>query len=669
MRRVDGQPFAVMLTAVAVTSSAVACWLRLVFSALAIVLLLSTRVWAAPADHVVERAWLDDPGHRLEWPAVIAADGWRPYSDVLSRGYGRGAIWLRVRVHPEADNGPLGQTPPRQARLPPTDASTLVLRIRPAYLDHVQIYLPGNDDGPVGAVGDHHHPADSVLSGLNYYHILTDVTEPLDVYLRLTSTSTRQIHVEAFDLRDLASVETRQELLFSLYLVLMSILSLWGGTHWLLGRDPLMGVFTLQQVSATLYGLAALGVLKMLWPISLPAAVLDQYLSVMSVVAVATGLLFHLRLLDEIDPPQWCRRINQALLLWQGGKLLLLAANQTSLALQINMMDVLVLPIYLLLVATLGRSSRGDRAHQALLPAWLVIGFYAIVLLTLFVAGLSGLGLAAGPELGLYLVQVHGLIVGALIMGLLQYRAYRQRSGEAALRVELETARLIAVQERRVRAEQDVLLDMLAHELRNPLALMRMHIDDNDPASGPALAAIEDMSAVIARCLQTNRLGTPLQLTLSEFSPASLVWSTGSSCGLADRVQLHMDDANAASRTLVSDRQLLMVILTNLFDNARKYSPPGSPILAHLGGEGSGWTFSLRNRIKPGVLPEPARVFEKYYRAPGARSHSGAGLGLYLTAFLVERLGGRIGCSCDGDYAEFSLTLPGALEEGQAGGS
>jgi two-component system, sensor histidine kinase LadS len=639
-------------------------WRRLVLLALAVLLIMPMSALAGLGDRIVERVWLDDPGRQLGWPAVMAAEGWQPYSHLLSRGYGSSAIWIRIRINPAVSTPLPGQPVPRQARLLSGDPNRLVLQIRPVYLDDIRIYLPGNDDGPVAAVGDHHHPADSVLSGLNYYHILEGMTEPLDVYLRLTSTSTRQIHIEALDLFDLASTETRQQLLFNIYLVLMAMLTVWGATHWLLGRDALMGMFALQQSSATLYALAALGVLKTLWPISLPALVLDQYVSVMSVVAVATGIFFHVRLLDEVGVPRWCRRFNQALLLWQGVKVLLLAGNQTTLALHANMLDVTFVPIYLLFVVVLGCLARRQPPRRSVLPDWLVIGFYAILVLTLLGAGLTGLGIAAGPELALYIVQVHGLLVGALIMGLLQYRAYRQRGVEAALRQELATARLTAGHERRMRAEQDVLLDMLAHELRNPLALMRMHIDGNDPGNATTLAAIADMSAVIDRCMQTNRLGTPLQLVLSELDLTALVWSTASSCAVADRLHVEVDPALPR---LISDRQLLVVILSNLLDNARKYSPPWSPIEASLTAADSGLRLTLRNPIKPGTLPEPSRVFEKYYRAQGARSQSGAGLGLYLSAFLVTRLGGSIDCSSIGDHAEMTVNLPWSVVEGQAG--
>lgn len=50
----------------------------------------------------------------------------------------------------------------------------------------------------------------------------------------------------------------------------------------------------------------------------------------------------------------------------------------------------------------------------------------------------------------------------------------------------------------------------------------------------------------------------------------------------------------------------------------------------------------VRNRIGSAGVPAPERIFEKYYRSPGAQAQRGTGLGLWLTKALVEQLGGSL---------------------------
>ena len=57
-------------------------------------------------------------------------------------------------------------------------------------------------------------------------------------------------------------------------------------------------------------------------------------------------------------------------------------------------------------------------------------------------------------------------------------------------------------------------------------------------------------------------------------------------------------------------------------------------------------------------MPDPQRVFEKYYRGPNAHQYSGSGLGLYWVRGLAQMLGGDVICSVLGGDVTFTLVLP-----------
>ena len=66
----------------------------------------------------------------------------------------------------------------------------------------------------------------------------------------------------------------------------------------------------------------------------------------------------------------------------------------------------------------------------------------------------------------------------------------------------------------------------------------------------------------------------------------------------------------------------------------------------------------IENQIGPAGLPDPAQVFQKYYRNPRAKAEIGAGLGLYIVRGLVHLLTGKISYSPAKEYVIFKVALP-----------
>jgi signal transduction histidine kinase len=112
---------------------------------------------------------------------------------------------------------------------------------------------------------------------------------------------------------------------------------------------------------------------------------------------------------------------------------------------------------------------------------------------------------------------------------------------------------------------------------------------------------------------------------------------------------------------LLTDRQLLGRVISNLLDNALKYSPEGTP--CELGAERAG--LNLRFWVRDhGIGIDPAkveRIFDRFYQVDSShtRSFRGAGLGLSLVRDLLDHLGGTIEVSsAPGQGSTFTVTLP-----------
>lgn len=115
---------------------------------------------------------------------------------------------------------------------------------------------------------------------------------------------------------------------------------------------------------------------------------------------------------------------------------------------------------------------------------------------------------------------------------------------------------------------------------------------------------------------------------------------------------------------LYTDRQLLGRIMSNLLDNALKYSPDGTPCELGARAEGDGVAFWIRDEGIGIDRAELTRIFDRFYQVDSSttRKFRGAGLGLSMVRDLVGHLGGRVEVdSTPGAGSSFTVHLPGTV--------
>lgn len=584
-------------------------------------------------DHITQRAWLDDPGAQLSW-SEVQTRSFQPFERMLSRGFGESATWLKLRIDPDTTS------PSRQ------DPDRLVLRIRPVYLDDIQVYDALAPNGWVGQTGDLHHPRDEEFQGLNLMLPIARGEQPRDIWLRLASTSTRQIDVQVLNVDDLSPFVLKQSLVFAGYLGLVALLAVWGLVYGALSREALIGAFGLKQVFALMFALASLGHLRAFWPENWPAPVISDLTNFFSIAAVSTAVLFHVLLIREFKPPRWIELLHASMLALQPVKLLILAWGWPALALQLNMKEVLFAPLIFLLSVWLSKGWDGTTAQRPSLSKPVMLGFYVIMVGFLLAAALPALGWVTGTEIGLYVVQVHGLLTASLILLLLQYRAHVQNQVQREHAITLERSLLQSQQDRLVLEEQEKLITMLAHELKTPLATMNMRLDAHASGSPQIRQAIREMNSVIDRCVQTTQLGD--RKLVPHNAPVELVSTVEQAIAASWQPQRVQLQASGPIQTM-TDSQLVFIVLNNLIENACKYSPPDAPIqvMVHAPPQAKPPVAHIEVMNPPGPAgwPEAEKIFDKYYRSPHARRQAGTGLGLFLARNLAQVLGGHV------DYA------------------
>ncbi len=233
---------------------------------------------------------------------------------------------------------------------------------------------------------------------------------------------------------------------------------------------------------------------------------------------------------------------------------------------------------------------------------------------------------------------------------------------------------------RRLSALKNNLLGMVAHDLRNPVAIIQMMtaILRNQQLQRPPeerqrmlddiYRQTEHMLAMLNDLLDLSQIenGT---VTISP-EPVAIKPLLEETINrhrlLANPKQTRIELARSIDGTVYADPLRLRQVLDNLISNAVKFSPPGSTITVSAERDGDWWKFAVSDQ-GPGISPdERSRLFEAFSRL-SARPTGGeksTGLGLAIARKVVMAHGGVIDVSSTpGKGATFWFTLPAALRE------
>jgi len=231
-----------------------------------------------------------------------------------------------------------------------------------------------------------------------------------------------------------------------------------------------------------------------------------------------------------------------------------------------------------------------------------------------------------------------------------------QRFNHAAARIEA------LVQSRdALLASQKSLLANASHELRSPLARIRMGLELMGDGSGDSVSQrrpaiernLQELDMLIEEILLASRLDSK-EADVGTFEPVDLVGLAAEECA---RVQALLQDP-PAHLSVPGVSKLLRRALRNLLENANRHG--GGEVQLQLRQE-AGFAVLEVLDTGPGVpLDLRERIFEPFYRLPGAsEKDGGVGLGLALVKSIAQRHGGSVQCSNRPEGgACFSLRLP-----------
>jgi signal transduction histidine kinase len=229
---------------------------------------------------------------------------------------------------------------------------------------------------------------------------------------------------------------------------------------------------------------------------------------------------------------------------------------------------------------------------------------------------------------------------------------------------------------RRLRELDEMKSDFVAitsHELRTPLAAIRGFINTLrrrlDELSGDEtrefLEIVDQQTDRLIRLVEDLLVVSRIEagkITLhpEPVDPARFLELVVTGMGNhADRIEVRTGPG--LPEGMLVDPQRLGQILTNLLQNAVKFSPQDTTVDLAAEGGGEGVAFAVSDR-GPGIPEgEHQRIFERFHQTDAAatRRSEGAGLGLYITKQLVEAMGGRVELRSQlGAGSTFRVILP-----------
>jgi signal transduction histidine kinase/ActR/RegA family two-component response regulator len=252
-------------------------------------------------------------------------------------------------------------------------------------------------------------------------------------------------------------------------------------------------------------------------------------------------------------------------------------------------------------------------------------------------------------------------------------------AARSAERRENEERRRIEDELRQADRRKDEFLAMLAHELRGPLAPVRnslnvLKVDGTDAATTARLLAMMDrqvshMVRLVDDLLDVSRITRGrVELRREMVTVADVVYrAVEASEALIEELR-HALDLTLPDETLVLDCDPVRIaqVLTNLLNNAAKYTSPRGRISLVAAREGSDVEIRVRDTgagIPSQMLPEVFDLFTQIDRTYD-RARGGLGIGLTLARSLVEMHQGRIQAESAGvdQGSTFTVTLPLARE-------
>jgi signal transduction histidine kinase len=610
-------------------------------------LILSAGEPARAAKGISAQAYAEDASASLDFEAARKLS-FRPFIGAFAKGYSNSAFWIRLTIDPEAVK---------------TNAKAfddvVILRVRPPYLREIEVFDPENPTERRRLSGDLHPGSGDEYRSFNLNFVLENGKFPRDIFIRLKTTSSTMSFFEAYHVDEIQSIDKNQTIFFVSYIAFLLVNFVLSFIIYIIYKDKLISFYALKQFLYIFWAFAVFGMFRYYTDNAfIPSSV---YICGTVVLVTLASQLFDVIFFRDLRAPKPLLAGMVGLMGLPSAGTVFLIVGDVGSGMQITMLAVLTFPMVTAVGSFFlpGRAT-ADAAEDRLLPKSVIIAAYGLIALLLMISALPQLGFFPGTSFSLYSNVAHSVASTGILSSVMFYRMVLMRKREAYVRGALAATRQKLVQEEAVSKERDMLISMLTHELRTPLAAIQMSLAVKDFPKEKRVEvgrAIQDINLIISRCIDASRIDAhAIHPVYAEVDVSELVRELIETSGQSSRFRLECRD----EARIQTDRGLLQVVLLNLFENAQKYAPEHDEIRVSLqwSAGSEGMELTVANRLKNEEWPDGDKVFGKFYRGTHARRIAGSGLGLYIVKSLIEKLGGHVSYEKSEADIRFRVVLP-----------
>ncbi len=569
-----------------------------------------------------------------------------PFKLLLNRSLEPTTRWLKIKVQV-----PVGQQTP------------LMLVVGPYFLSELELY---HEEGGrwVKQLSGAKHPAFQLNCSIGRHcFALPDSGNNQRVYfLRINTINGFYVSTQVLESDRFVDDTSTKGLLHGIQIGILLTLIGWSAIYLIRFRTLLVGLFCLTQVSALFLYCFANGITLRQFIAESPE-LYAPILTIMFCLRLVFATCMCLELVRRWHTRAWFR--NYCLLwvmFWFVQIGLIFFGQIKPYMLLLNWLFLFTAPFFLALAIQQSR-----QLNRQLRMYWtagaLTVGclMCADAVLLTTNSGISILTLMPGTGASV-------LVAVALYLLLLGYSKTQQEQWLQTM-FELNTLKTQTDYEQRQLKERSTLIDMLSHELKNPLATMRMALGSLKSIFGKSEQAVEfgerftsmtqsidNMTQVIDRVGQVDAIDQKnFVLRYEKCAVRETIETLPLVVSQLDRFKI----LGLSEVTIQTDRLLFITIINNLIDNAVKYSPPATMIEVSVSTLANDKLLCIvSNEVERDHEPDPAALFTRYYRSIYSHDKPGTGLGLVLIQSLCEILKGSVSYRFEYNRVFFSVELP-----------
>lgn len=225
---------------------------------------------------------------------------------------------------------------------------------------------------------------------------------------------------------------------------------------------------------------------------------------------------------------------------------------------------------------------------------------------------------------------------------------------------------------RQVNQERDsikTLISDISHQTKTPLANLQLYtqlLDESETLSGEAKSLshqinkqAEKLHFLISSLIKTSRLENGIVTVNPKPNKIGDLLAGLDFKTLAKEKNILLNLPEIPDSTAVFDLKWTLEALSNIVDNALKYTPPGGSVTVSLKEYEMFFRIDVADTGIGLSEEETAKIFTRFYRSPRVYEESGSGLGLYLAREILTKENGYIkAASRQGCGSTFSVFLP-----------